>query len=196
MEFKPVRITPLEGQKNMASYCSSCGTKVGIGNFCQQCGKRIESANVPSSETGLAPSMATQSQNGNVRIGSIRPLGLTVIAAYGSVDAFLTLSGATTIMFGEGRMSMTYFILTVLLLLLACLNITVAYGLWVVAPWGRAIGQVWCSIAILLGLVGLFMVLVLGSGKIFILPIVPAGLHVWILTYLAKSEIKEIFRAA
>ncbi len=79
-----------------------------------------------------------------------------------------------------------------ILLLLGVLCATAAYGLWALLLWGYSLTRVIYIISIPLGFVALLADRT--GGNVF-LQLVGIGLAIWILTYLAKPEIKRLFYA-
>ena len=126
-----------------------------------------------------------------------KPLGLILLAAYTGISAVLSALGGAGLMFAAASPEVTHQwwvpILGFALLLVGVLAFAATYGLWVLVSWGYSLARLIYIVSIPLGLVALLADRTAGN---VILQLVGVALAVWILVYLAKPEIKGLFRAS
>lgn len=141
--------------------------------------------------------VATPGREGNVAgNGSIRPTGVTILAVLGFLaGAFGVLGGLGALGIGgflaavAGPIGIVAMIAGVFILVLALLQLAVAYGYWTLATWAWRFGIVVAALSVLFALLGF-----LGSGNFANLAwsVVINGLIIW---YLNKAEVRTAFAA-
>ena len=126
-----------------------------------------------------------------------KPLGLILTAIYTGISAVLGVLMGAGIMFAGaavgGAMSKWAPILGFAMLLLGILAFAAVYGLWALVSWGHSLARVIYIASIPLGLVALLADRTVGN---VVVQLVGIALAIWILVYLAKPEIKGLFRAS
>ena len=126
-----------------------------------------------------------------------KPLGLILVAVYTGISAVINALGGAGLMFAAASPEVTHQwwapILGFALLLVGVLAFAATYGLWVLVSWGYSLSRLIYIVSIPLGLVALLADRTAGN---VILQLVGVALAVWILVYLAKPEIKGLFRAS
>ena len=120
-----------------------------------------------------------------------------MVAVYTGISAIISALGGAGLMFVAVSPQVTpqsaASILGFALLLVGVLAFAATYGLWVLVSWGYTLARLIYIVSIPLGL---FAVLADRTTENIILQLVGVALAVWILVYLAKPEIKGLFRAS
>ena len=128
---------------------------------------------------------------------TVKPLGLTLVAVYTGISAVLSALGGAGLLFAATSPGVTHQwwapILGFALLLVGVLAFAVTYGLWVLVSWGHSLARLIYIVSVPLGLFALLADRTAGN---VILQLVGVALAIWILVYLAKPEIKGLFRAS
>jgi len=126
-----------------------------------------------------------------------KPLGLILTSIYTAISAILSiLTGAGLLFAGgaAGGLAPQWLpIFAFAILLFGVVASAAAYGLWGLVPWGHSLARVIYIVSIPLGLLAMLPDRTMGN---VILQLVGIALAVWILMYLAKPEIKNLFPAS
>lgn len=165
----------------MKRFCTKCGNElVADTAFCSNCGTPV--ARKHEMNDSASPQTAA------------KPLGVILVGIYTGISALLSVLAGAGIMFAGAAASHGWApILGFALLLFGVVAFAAAYGLWTLVSWGHSLGRVIYFVSIPLGLVALLADRTAGN---VILQLVGVALAVWILVYLAKPEIKGLFRVS
>jgi len=126
-----------------------------------------------------------------------KPLGVTLIALYSALAALMLVPvGCTATLVGQapgvGGFTSTLGYLFSLLGLLSC---AVVYGLWTLQDWGRSLAYWLYLVSVPLGVIAIFPPLAgqTTSAGNTVFQLVGVAIDLFIVVYLAKPQVKELF---
>ena len=184
------------------SFCAKCGVALEMDSgFCSACGAPARRASSQSdgqtstanqSSSGLTKGRSPPAPEASTQAGA-KPLGLVLVAIYTAISAVLMTLGGVVGMFASavaGEAGAALAVFGLVSLLAGVLAFAATYGLWFLVSWGHSSARILYIAYIPLGLLSILPDRTAGN---VILQLVGVALSVWILTYLAKSEVKSLF---